>query len=95
MANISINFVPLSVLDVDQALLFYRDGLGFTVVSDVANGDFRWVSLAGSDGSGTNLVLSTPGGRTVRSRCAGPGRVGRQGRYRSTGAFHHGSGRAL
>lgn len=50
MANISINFVPLSVLDVDQALVFYRDGLGFTVVSDVANGDFRWVSLAGSDG---------------------------------------------
>ena len=61
MANISINFVPLSVLDVDEALLFYRDGLGFTVVSDVANGDFRWVSLAGSDGPGTNLVLSTPG----------------------------------
>ena len=66
MANISINFVPLSVLDVDEALLFYRDGLGFTVVSDVANGDFRWVSLAGSDGPGTNLVLSTPGaGRSV------------------------------
>ncbi|PJJ45584.1 catechol 2,3-dioxygenase-like lactoylglutathione lyase family enzyme [Glutamicibacter mysorens] len=61
MANISINHVPLTVLDVDEALAFYRDALGFTVISDVANGGFRWVSLAGSDGTGTSLVLSAPG----------------------------------
>ena len=48
MANISINHVPLTVLDVDEALAFYRDALGFTVISDVANGGFR-------------LVLSAPG----------------------------------
>lgn len=61
MANISINHVPLTVLDVDEALAFYRDALGFTVVSDVANGGFRWVSLAGSEGTGPSLVLSAPG----------------------------------
>ncbi|MGV2951099.1 VOC family protein [Glutamicibacter sp. AGC46] len=61
MASISINHVPLTVLDVDEALAFYRDALGFTVLSDVANGGFRWVSLGGSDGAGTSLVLSAPG----------------------------------
>lgn len=67
MTNISLKFVPLSVLDVDEALTFYRDGLGFKVVSDVANGDFRWVSLAGSDETGPSLVLSVPGaGRSAQ-----------------------------
>ncbi|GAB3621705.1 VOC family protein [Glutamicibacter endophyticus] len=61
MTNISLQYVPVTVLDVDEALGFYRDALGLEVVSDVANGGFRWVSLAVSGQQGLNLVLSTPG----------------------------------
>ncbi|MBF6673496.1 VOC family protein [Glutamicibacter halophytocola] len=61
MANISVQHFPLIVLDVDEALAFYRDGLGLEVVSDVANGDFRWVSLGVPGQPGLNIVLSAPG----------------------------------
>lgn len=61
MTNISVQHFPLIVLDVDEALAFYRDGLGLEVVSDVANGDFRWVSLGVPGQTGLNIVLSAPG----------------------------------
>jgi catechol 2,3-dioxygenase-like lactoylglutathione lyase family enzyme len=46
--------------DVDAAIAFYRDALGMTVQNDVANGEFRWVTLGGAD-AGAQLVLSEPG----------------------------------
>lgn len=61
MTNISVQHFPLIVLDVDEALAFYRDGLGLEVISDVANGDFRWVSLSIPGQAGLNIVLSAPG----------------------------------
>lgn len=61
MTNISVQHVPLIVLDVDEALPFYRDGLGLSVLSDVANGDFRWVSLGVPGQPGLSVVLSAPG----------------------------------
>lgn len=61
MTNISVQFVPVTVLDVDEALAFYRDGLGLEVVSDVSNVGFRWVSLSVPAQGGLNLVLSAPG----------------------------------
>lgn len=71
MTNISVNYVPVTVLDVDEALGFYRDALGLEVVSDVANGGFRWVSVAVDGQPGLNLVLSTPGaGRSEEDAAA-------------------------
>lgn len=61
MTNISVQFIPVTVLDVDEALAFYRDGLGLEVVSDVSNAGFRWVSLSVPAQGGLNLVLSAPG----------------------------------
>ncbi|WP_345472147.1 VOC family protein [Glutamicibacter ectropisis] len=61
MTKISVQYIPVTVLDVDEALTFYRDGLGLAVVSDVANAGFRWVSLAVPGQEGLNLVLSAPG----------------------------------
>lgn len=61
MTNISVQYVPVTVLDVDEALTFYRDGLGLEVTSDVSNAGFRWVSLAIPGQPGLNLVLSAPG----------------------------------
>jgi catechol 2,3-dioxygenase-like lactoylglutathione lyase family enzyme len=60
---ISLKFSTITVTDVDEALGFYRDGLGLTVVNDVAYGG-RWVTL-GADGSDAQLVLESPeGGRS-------------------------------
>jgi len=61
MTNISVQYIPVTVLDVDEALGFYRDGLGLDVVSDVSNAGFRWVSLSVPAQGGLHLVLSTPG----------------------------------
>lgn len=61
MTNISVQYIPVTVLDVDEALGFYRDGLGLDVVSDVSNAGFRWVSLSVPAQGGLNLVLSAPG----------------------------------
>lgn len=71
MTKTTLKYVPVTVLDVDQSLPFYRDALGFEVVSDVANGGFRWVSLAVPGQSGLNLVLSAPGaGRSADDAAA-------------------------
>ncbi|MGO2051979.1 VOC family protein [Glutamicibacter sp. 287] len=71
MTNISVQYVPVTVLDVDEALVFYRDALGLAVASDVAHGGFRWVSLAVSGQPGLNLVLSAPGaGRSAEDAAA-------------------------
>ncbi|MCC2593803.1 VOC family protein [Tessaracoccus sp. OS52] len=70
MNQISVKYVPVTVLDVDEALAFYRDALGLEVASDVSNGDFRWVSLA-VPGQDLSLVLSAPGaGRSEEDAAA-------------------------
>src|SRR5690606_21021593 len=53
--------------DPDAALGFYRDALGLTVRQDVRNGDFRWITLAGSRQPDVAIVLSQPhAGRSRR-----------------------------
>ena len=46
------------VHDPDVALAFYRDTLGLEVRNDVANGDFRWITVGGSSQPGVNIVLT-------------------------------------
>ena len=58
--TISLQYCHVTVNDVDESLAFYRDALGFEVRNDVASGEFRWVTLGGSDHSGADLVLSVP-----------------------------------
>jgi predicted enzyme related to lactoylglutathione lyase len=60
--TVSSMFIP--VHDPDAALGFYRDALGFEVRSDVAAGEFRWVTIA-APGQDMGIVLSQPhGGRS-------------------------------
>jgi len=60
--TLSLQFSHITVNDVDEAVAFYRDGLGLEVRNDVASGPFRWVTLgsAGGGGGGTEIVLSQP-----------------------------------
>jgi len=56
----SLSTVHILVDDVDAAVDFYRDTLGLTVRNDVANGDFRWVTLTTDTQPDIGIVLSQP-----------------------------------
>jgi len=58
--TISLQYANVTVADVDEAVAFYRDGLGLEVRNDVANGGFRWVTLGSADQPGVEIVLSEP-----------------------------------
>ncbi|MET4582466.1 catechol 2,3-dioxygenase-like lactoylglutathione lyase family enzyme [Conyzicola nivalis] len=58
--TISLQYANITVNDVDEAVAFYRDGLGLEVRNDVANGGFRWVTLGSADQPGVEIVLSEP-----------------------------------
>lgn len=58
ITRVSTVFLP--VADQDRALAFYRDQLGFEVVSDVAYGEgARWVEVV-PPGSSTVIALNGP-----------------------------------
>ena len=60
--TVSTMFIP--VLDPEEALTFYRDGLGLEVRNDVAADGFRWVTV-GATGQDVDIVLFQPhGGRS-------------------------------
>jgi catechol 2,3-dioxygenase-like lactoylglutathione lyase family enzyme len=58
--SIALQYCHITVNDVDEALGFYRDGLGLVVRNDVASGGFRWVSLGSPDKQAAEIVLSVP-----------------------------------
>jgi len=58
--TISLKYTKVTVSDVDEAVAFYRDGLGLEVRNDVANGGFRWVTLGSASQPGVEIVLSEP-----------------------------------
>lgn len=58
----TIASVALVVADYDEAIAFYVDALGFSLVDDTPLGDGkRWVRVAPS-GTGTALLLARAGG---------------------------------
>ncbi|QHC65164.1 VOC family protein [Rathayibacter sp. VKM Ac-2759] len=58
--SIELQYVNITVNDVDESIAFYGDALGLDVVMDVANGGFRWVTLGSASQPGLGLVLSVP-----------------------------------
>lgn len=62
--TITVSTIFIPVHDPDAALGFYCDALGFEVRNDVAQGEFRWVTV-GAPGQEVDIVLSHPhGGRS-------------------------------
>jgi catechol 2,3-dioxygenase-like lactoylglutathione lyase family enzyme len=57
---VTLSTVHILVDDPDAALGFYRDALGFAVRHDVANGGFRWITLADAGRPDLAIVLSQP-----------------------------------
>jgi len=58
--TVSLSTVHVFVDDPDAALAFYRDTLGMTVRNEVANGDFRWITLTTDSQPEIAIVLSQP-----------------------------------
>ncbi|MEV0245919.1 VOC family protein [Nocardia sp. NPDC050712] len=59
-ATLALQYVQITVTDVDESLAFYRDILGLELVSDLGSGDKRWVNLTSPAQPGLEYVLSTP-----------------------------------
>lgn len=58
--TISLQYVQVTVTDVDESLAFYRDALGFEVRNDVGAGNHRWVTIGNADQPDLEFVLSVP-----------------------------------
>jgi predicted enzyme related to lactoylglutathione lyase len=58
--TVSLSTVHILVDDPDAALAFYRDTLGLTVRNEVAQGDFRWITLVTDSQPEISIVLSQP-----------------------------------
>ena len=58
--TISLSAVHIFVDDPDAALTFYRDALGMTVRNEVAQDDFRWITLVTESQPEVSIVLSQP-----------------------------------
>ncbi|MET9862883.1 VOC family protein [Streptomyces smyrnaeus] len=58
--TIALQYSHITVNDVDESLVFYRDALGLEVRNDVASGEFRWVTLGSAAQPGVEIVLSEP-----------------------------------
>src|SRR5689334_20810295 len=56
-----IQVAGVYVRDQDEALAFYVDKLGFRVVADVRNGDYRWLTVQHPEQSLFQLGLFKPG----------------------------------
>jgi catechol 2,3-dioxygenase-like lactoylglutathione lyase family enzyme len=76
--NEGVNVVGLYVDNQDEALAFYVEKLGFTVHTDVRNGNYRWLTVQHPDQPSFQLGLFTPGppmhdlatAQTLRARVA-------------------------
>jgi catechol 2,3-dioxygenase-like lactoylglutathione lyase family enzyme len=58
--TIELQYVNVTVADVDDSIAFYGAALGLEVSNDVASGGFRWVTLGSEAQPGLGIVLSEP-----------------------------------
>ena len=70
-----VTHATIWVKDQDEALKFYRDKLGFKVVSDDSNSmpNYRWLTVAPPQQNGFEIVLNLA---TTPEQLAGVGRQG-------------------
>jgi catechol 2,3-dioxygenase-like lactoylglutathione lyase family enzyme len=56
--DIALKHCFINVTDAEQALAFYRDGLGLELRNDVANDGFRWLTLSPPAQPDVEIVVS-------------------------------------
>jgi catechol 2,3-dioxygenase-like lactoylglutathione lyase family enzyme len=72
----SLGLVTLVVRDYDEAIRFYVDALGFTLVEDTPQGDKRWVVVAPASGASLLLAEASDDAQLARVGDQTGGRVG-------------------
>lgn len=83
-----IGNITLVVRDYDEAITFYTQALGFTLLEDTAHGDGkRWVRVAPRDSNETTLLLAEASTDEQRARI-GDQTGGRVGFFLHTDDFH-------
>jgi catechol 2,3-dioxygenase-like lactoylglutathione lyase family enzyme len=58
--TIALQFIHVTVTDVEESLGFYRDALGLEIQNDVAYEGQRWVTLGFPAQPGLGIVISDP-----------------------------------
>lgn len=58
--TISLQYVHITVNDVEESVAFYCKAIGLEVRNDVSAGEHRWVTLGSDDQPGLGYVLSEP-----------------------------------
>ncbi|KAF1008223.1 MAG: hypothetical protein GAK28_01202 [Luteibacter sp.] len=74
----SLGAIAFLVHDYDEAIAFFTQALGFTLVEDTPRGEGkRWVTVAPRDSQGTRLLLARADGDAQRAHVGhqGGGRV--------------------
>jgi catechol 2,3-dioxygenase-like lactoylglutathione lyase family enzyme len=71
-----MGLVTLVVRDYDEAIRFYVDGLGFTLVEDTQQGQKRWVVVSAGGGASLLLAQATTDQQQARVGDQTGGRVG-------------------
>jgi predicted enzyme related to lactoylglutathione lyase len=56
LTGLQINLATIYVDDLDKALRFYTETLGFAKKDDVANGDYRWITVQSANGMQLHLA---------------------------------------
>jgi len=56
--DLTLSTCFVQVHDPDLALVFYHDVLGLDVRNDVANDDFRWITVGAASQPGVSLILT-------------------------------------
>lgn len=56
--DLALSTCFVQVHDTDLALAFYHDVLGLDVRNDVANGDFRWITVGAKSQPDVSIVLT-------------------------------------
>jgi catechol 2,3-dioxygenase-like lactoylglutathione lyase family enzyme len=56
--DLTLSTCFIQVHDPDLALAFYRDTLGLELRNDVANGDFRWITVGAAAQPGVSIVIT-------------------------------------
>ncbi len=72
----SVALVTLVVRDYDEAIRFYVEGLGFTLVEDIPQGHKRWVVVSAGGGASLLLAQADTDAQQARAGDQTGGRVG-------------------
>jgi predicted enzyme related to lactoylglutathione lyase len=58
--SIQLQYMHITVNDVEESIAFYRDALGLDVIQDVSSGGHRWLTFGTDSQPGLGIVLSDP-----------------------------------